>query len=112
MIVSAIKSSFDGTKSAQFAAWLRRISRRVADYHEAVKRRPKQEPLPEEHERDEEIWGEAGDVPDPTEEVVERSVVEQALGDSTRSTAGSSSSRGPRTSGSTPPCKGNSGDHE
>ena len=36
-------------------------------------------PLPEEHEREEEIWGAAGEVPDPTEAIVERSVSDQAL---------------------------------
>lgn len=80
VLESAIKSSFDGAEPRQFGSWLKRIAqRRVADFLEARERRPKEEPLPEEHEREEEIWGKAGHVPDPTQEVVERSVVEQAL---------------------------------
>jgi RNA polymerase sigma factor (sigma-70 family) len=80
VIESAIRSSFDRATPGQFGAWLRRIAqRRIADYHAAGARRPDQVPLPEEHEGDEEIWGPAGEVPDPTQEVVERSVVEQAL---------------------------------
>ncbi|MEK6327796.1 MAG: sigma-70 family RNA polymerase sigma factor [Actinomycetota bacterium] len=77
---SALKSSFEGTQPAQFGAWLREIShRRATDYHRRAERRPKEEPLPEEHEREEEIWGTAGEVPDPAEAVVERSVSQQAL---------------------------------
>jgi DNA-directed RNA polymerase specialized sigma24 family protein len=82
VIASALASSLSGTEVAQFGAWLRAIARRrAADFLEARKRRPKQAPLPEEHAGDEEVWGPAGEVPDPTQEVVERSVVEQALGE-------------------------------
>jgi len=82
VIESAIRSSFDGAHPGQFGAWLKRIAhRRVADYHAAESRRPKQAPLPDEHEGDEEIWGVGGRIPDPTQEVVERSIVEQALGE-------------------------------
>lgn len=77
---SALKSSFDGAQPAQFGAWLREIShRRATDYHRGVERRPKEGPLPEEHESEEEVWGAAGEVPDPTQELVERSVSNQAL---------------------------------
>jgi RNA polymerase sigma factor (sigma-70 family) len=77
---SALKSSFEGAQPAQFGAWLREISyRRATDYHRTAERRPEEVPLPEEHEREEEIWGAAGEVPDPTEAVVERSVSDQAL---------------------------------
>lgn len=80
VIESAIRSSFDESTPGQFGAWLRRIAqRRVADYFDARSRRPKQQPLPEEHEGDEDVWGIAGEIPDPTQEVVEMSVVEQAL---------------------------------
>jgi DNA-directed RNA polymerase specialized sigma24 family protein len=81
-IVSAIKSSFDGTTVPELTAWVRRIvRRRVADYHEAAKRRPNQDPLPDEHGDDEDVWGPSGWLPDPTEEVVVGSLVEQALGE-------------------------------
>ncbi len=77
---SALKSSFEGTQPGQFGAWLREIAhRRATDYHRSAERRPDEEPLPEEHEREEEIWGAAGEVPDPTEAIIERSVSDQAL---------------------------------
>ena len=77
---SALKSSFEGKQIGQFGAWLRSIAyRRATDYHRAAERRPDEVPLPEEHEREEEIWGTAGEVPDPTEAIVERSVSDQAL---------------------------------
>jgi DNA-directed RNA polymerase specialized sigma24 family protein len=80
VIESAIKSSFDGVKVAQFGAWLRQItSRRVADYFGARERRPEEKPLAEEHEGEEDIWGAQAYARDQTEDVVERSVVEQAL---------------------------------
>jgi RNA polymerase sigma factor (sigma-70 family) len=82
VIESAIKSSFDAKETAQFVAWLRRIAqRRVADFLDSRSRRPGAAPLAEEHEGDEDIWGLGGEVPDPTQEIVERSVVEQALGE-------------------------------
>ena len=82
VIESAIRSSFDGAETRQFAAWLRRIAqRRVADYFTARSRRPEEGPLPDEHEGEEDIWGTVGELHDPTEEIVERSVVEQALGE-------------------------------
>ena len=82
VIESAIRSSFDGAETRQFAAWLRRITqRRVADYFDARSRRPEEGPLPDEHEGEEDIWGTVGELHDPTEEIVERSVVEQALGE-------------------------------
>jgi RNA polymerase sigma factor (sigma-70 family) len=80
VFVSALKSSFEGTQPAQFGAWLREIShRRATDYHRRAERRPKEEPLPEEHEHEEEIWGTAGQVPDPAEAIIERSVCDQVL---------------------------------
>ncbi|MGH2823469.1 MAG: RNA polymerase sigma factor [Thermoleophilaceae bacterium] len=82
VIASAIRSSFEGTEPGQFGAWLKQIAhRRVADYFEAQARRPPEAPLPEEHEGDEDVWGPAVAIPDPTQEVVERSVVKQALGE-------------------------------
>lgn len=82
VLASALVSTFEGTEVGQFRAWLRSIARRrAADFHAARERRPEQEPLPEEHEGAEGIWGVSGQVPDPTAEVVERSVVEQALGE-------------------------------
>lgn len=80
VFVSALKSSFEGAQPGQFGAWLREIShRRAADHHRRVERQPQGAPLPEEHEGEEEVWGVTGAVPDPTEEVITRSVCDQAL---------------------------------
>jgi RNA polymerase sigma factor (sigma-70 family) len=55
---SAIASAFDGRSVGEFRAWLHTIlSRRIADYHEARKRRPKTTELPSEHTGDEDVWG-------------------------------------------------------
>jgi RNA polymerase sigma factor (sigma-70 family) len=78
IVVSAIRSSLRGRTIGEFRAWLNRIvRRRIADYH----RRPGVEtvPLPEEHSDDEEIWGEAGSVGDPTAAVDLRSAIDQVL---------------------------------
>ena len=40
VIASAIASAFDGSSAGEFHAWLADLPRRVADYHEAKKRRP------------------------------------------------------------------------
>jgi RNA polymerase sigma factor (sigma-70 family) len=77
---SALKSSFEGKQAGQFGAWLRAIAhRRATDYHRRAERQPDEEPLPEEHEGEEGIWGTGGAVPDPTEVIVERSVSDQAF---------------------------------
>ena len=58
VIASAIASAFDGSSVGEFRSWLHTIlSRRVADYHEAKKRRPRTTELVSEHGGDEEIWG-------------------------------------------------------
>lgn len=81
-IESAIRSSFDQTEVGQFGAWLRQIARRrVADFHDKVARRIKGEPLADEHERDEQVWGPIPEAPDFADDVVVRNVVEQALGE-------------------------------
>jgi RNA polymerase sigma factor (sigma-70 family) len=82
VIESAIKSSFDAKETGQFVAWLRRIAqRRVADFLDARSRRPGAAPLAEEHEGEEDIWGVTIKIPDSTQEVVEQSVIDQALGE-------------------------------
>ena len=82
VIASAIKGSFESEAAGQFGAWLKQItSRRIADYYLARERRPDTEQLPEEHEGDEGVWGVSGVLPDPTQEVVEGSIVEQAVGE-------------------------------
>jgi RNA polymerase sigma factor (sigma-70 family) len=48
-VASAIASAFDGRSIGEFRSWLHTIlSRRIADYHESRKRRPKTSELPDE----------------------------------------------------------------
>lgn len=57
-VVSAIASAFDGRSVGEFRSWLHTIlSRRIADYHEARRRKPKTAKLPGEHLDDDEVWG-------------------------------------------------------
>jgi RNA polymerase sigma factor (sigma-70 family) len=61
---SAIASAFDGRSVGEFRAWLHTIlSRRIADYHEARRRRVKTTELPGEHEGEEDVWGDDPAVP-------------------------------------------------
>jgi RNA polymerase sigma factor (sigma-70 family) len=57
-VASAIASAFDGKSIGEFRSWLHTIlSRRIADYLESRKRKPRTTQLPSEHEREEEVWG-------------------------------------------------------
>lgn len=77
---SALGSSFDEPTVGQFGSWLRRIAQyRIADFYDKESRRIKADPLVDDHERDEDVWGPTPEAPDFTQEVVERSVVKQAL---------------------------------
>ena len=61
---SAIASAFDGNSIGEFRSWLHTIlTRRVADYHEARKRRPQTTELVTEHGDDEQVWGHEPAVP-------------------------------------------------
>jgi RNA polymerase sigma factor (sigma-70 family) len=61
---SAIASAFDGRSVGEFRAWLHTIlSRRIADYHEARRRRVKTTELPGEHAGEEDVWGDDPAVP-------------------------------------------------
>ena len=63
-VASAIASAFDGRSIGEFRSWLHTIlSRRVADYHEARKRRVKTTELVTEHGGDDEVWGTEPGVP-------------------------------------------------
>ena len=63
-MASALVSAFDGKSVGEFRSWLHTIlSRRIADWHEARKRRPKPSPLPAENRDDDDAWG-----PEPSEE--------------------------------------------
>ncbi len=57
-VISAIASAFDGKSVGEFRAWLHTIlSRRIADYLEARKRKPKVTELASEHAGEDEVWG-------------------------------------------------------
>jgi len=83
--VSAISSVLEGTTVGEYVEWLRTIvHRRVADYHRRKEAQPQFQPLPEEHEADEEIWeSKLGREPeaqdDPADEVLLRDFIQPAL---------------------------------
>jgi RNA polymerase sigma factor (sigma-70 family) len=83
--VSAISSVLEGTTVGEYVEWLRTIvHRRVADYHRRKEAQPQFQPLPEEHEADEEIWeSKLGREPeaqdDPADEVLLRDFLQPAL---------------------------------
>jgi RNA polymerase sigma factor (sigma-70 family) len=57
-VASALAAAFDGKSIGEFRSWLHTIlSRRIADYLESRKRKPRTRELPSEHEREEEVWG-------------------------------------------------------
>jgi len=77
-LASALRSTFDGEHTGEFVNWLNTIcDRRVADFHR--KPRLEQEPLPEEHEEAEEIWGEGATSSDFSDAADVRAVIEQLL---------------------------------
>jgi RNA polymerase sigma factor (sigma-70 family) len=84
-IESAIKSAFDGTAMGQFVNWLHTIvDRRIVDHYRRREARPKTQPLPEEHEEAEDVFGKAMAVVDPENEAAEeladlRAAAERAM---------------------------------
>jgi RNA polymerase sigma factor (sigma-70 family) len=57
-VASALASAFDGKSVGEFRSWLHTIlCRRIADYLEGRKRKPRTTELPSEHEREDEVWG-------------------------------------------------------
>ena len=64
VLLSALTSDFDGSSVGEFRSWLSTIiQRRIADYHRSPKTDVRLVPLPDEHEGDDEIWGERASVP-------------------------------------------------
>jgi DNA-directed RNA polymerase specialized sigma24 family protein len=54
---SAVRSAFDGKYLGEFGAWINTIvKRRIADYHRKGEQLPDLEPLPDEHQGDEDVW--------------------------------------------------------
>jgi RNA polymerase sigma factor (sigma-70 family) len=79
-IASAIASAFDGRSVGEFRSWLQTIlSRRIADYHEARKRRPQTETLAD--EADDDTWGHEPAVPFEGDALFARECLEQAYGE-------------------------------
>jgi DNA-directed RNA polymerase specialized sigma24 family protein len=71
VIESALSSAFDGRSIGRFIAWLKVIAqRRIADFHRGVERSPGLEPLADEHQGEEEVFGEQ-----PAEESEEEAVL-------------------------------------
>lgn len=57
-LVRAITSAFDGSSKGEFHSWLNTITDRTAvDWFRRRERRPMETPLPSEHARDDEVWG-------------------------------------------------------
>lgn len=77
---SALKAKFAGESVGQFVNFLHTIAdRRIADFHRRRKSRPTTEPLPEEHENDEAVWGKTPSIEDSTGKVELRSAVDKVL---------------------------------
>lgn len=80
VLEDALKSAFDGTSVGEFNVWLRTITkRRVADHYRRLERRPDENPLPEEHEGDEDVWGSLGEEDEALEGVVLQPLIDEAL---------------------------------
>jgi RNA polymerase sigma factor (sigma-70 family) len=80
-VESAVASAvgYKGESVGQFVNWLNRIvDRRIADFHR--RKRLDETPLVEEHEGEEEIWGEVPPVSGATGLVEVRMIVERLLG--------------------------------
>jgi RNA polymerase sigma factor (sigma-70 family) len=73
---------FRGSSLAEFRAWLKQIAHaQVVEYYRAKERRVDTEPLPSEHERDEEVFGKEPYEGDFTDGVVAQDVVDRLLDD-------------------------------
>lgn len=78
VVISLMRSTFDGKAIGQFGAFVRTIAkRRVADYHRDRERHPDPDRLPSEHRDDEDVWGEEPSDEDETAVVELREVVER-----------------------------------
>ena len=76
---SAVASAFDGKSVGEFRSWLHTIlSRRIADYLESRKRKPRTKQLPSEHEGEDDVWGEEPAVEFEGEALFARDCLQQA----------------------------------
>lgn len=82
VMTSALKGAFSGESVGEFVNWLHTITdRRVADFHRSRENKPDNVPLPEEHESEDDVWGDGATVEDFSGAIDLRSVVDQALGE-------------------------------
>jgi RNA polymerase sigma factor (sigma-70 family) len=59
VLLSALASPFDGGSVGEFRNWIGRIvQRRIADFHRDPRREMRTDPLPTEHQGDDDVWGE------------------------------------------------------
>jgi RNA polymerase sigma factor (sigma-70 family) len=81
VILAAIRSKFDGTSVGEFKVWLNRIIRRrgIADFHRDREGDPDLNPLPTEHQGEEEIWGAEPSTADETGRVAVQTVIDDCL---------------------------------
>lgn len=82
-VAAALKpNAFTGGSMGEFRSWMHTIvDRHVADHWRKVERSPREDPLPEEHEGDDDGRRPAGSTPDDSEAVDVQAVIEQALGE-------------------------------
>jgi RNA polymerase sigma factor (sigma-70 family) len=82
VLLSALTSRFDGSSVGEFRSWLRTIiQRRIADYHRSPKTDVRLVPLPDEHEGDDEVWGNRVSVPFEGEAIDVERALDQAYGE-------------------------------
>ena len=80
VVESALGSAFDGRSIGRFIAWLKVIAqRRIADYHRGAERSPDVEPLRDEHQGDEEVFGEQPSEESEEEAILTREAVGRVL---------------------------------
>jgi len=59
VLLSALASPFDGGSVGEFRKWIGTIiQRRIADFHRDPRREVQTDPLPTEHQEDDDVWGE------------------------------------------------------
>lgn len=80
VLYSVVHSSFDGKLIGEFGSFLKTITkRRVVDWFRKRERRERDEPLANEHDGEEGIWGEQVGVEDDTDAVAMRDAVDRVL---------------------------------
>ena len=81
VMLAAIKSAFDGTSIGEFRVWLNRIidRRGIADFHRAREDKPRVDPLPTEHQGEDDVWGEEPSDADEAGRVLVQSLSDECL---------------------------------